>query len=152
MLFRSDLVWFYDLRADGWSLDDKRQPLLGDDKLGAVPASALGDGEHVKNNLPDVLRRWRTLHPLPLVEEAAVSAREAAPQYSAELSRARTEQSFCVPRADIEANGYDLSLNRYKTVVHEAVEHRAPADILAELEKLEAEIQRGMRELAGMVG
>ena len=148
----TDLVWFYDLRADGWSLDDKRQPLLGEDKLGAVPASALGDGEHAKNNLPDVLRRWRTLHPLPLVDEAAVSAREAAPRYSAELSRARTEQSFCVPRADIEANGYDLSLNRYKTVVHEAMEHRAPADILAELEKLEAEIQRGMRELAGMVG
>lgn len=145
-------MWFYDLLADGWSLDDKRQPLLGDDKLGPVPASRLSDAEHAKNNLPDVLRRWRTLHPLPLSDEPAMAAKEAAPQYSAELSRARTEQSFCVPRADIEANGYDLSLNRYKAVVHEAVAHRAPADILAELEKLEAEIQRGMRELAGMVG
>jgi type I restriction enzyme M protein len=56
-----------------------------------------------------------------------------------------------VLRAEIEGNGYDLSLNRYKAVVHEVVAHRAPAEILAELEKLEAEIQRGMRELAGMV-
>ena len=23
----TDHVWFYDVRADGWSLDDKRQPL-----------------------------------------------------------------------------------------------------------------------------
>jgi type I restriction enzyme M protein len=30
-------VWFYDMRADGWSLDDKRQPLLADNaKLTAV--------------------------------------------------------------------------------------------------------------------
>ena len=56
-----------------------------------------------------------------------------------------------MPRADIEANGYDLSLNRYKEVVHEVVQHRPPGEILAELERLEAEIQRGMRELAGMV-
>jgi type I restriction enzyme M protein len=38
----------------------------------------------------------------------------------------RTAQSFCVPKADIAAQGYDLSLNRYKEVVHEEVEHRAP--------------------------
>jgi hypothetical protein len=40
--------------------------------------------------------------------------------------RPRTAQSFCVPKADIAAQGYDLSLNRYKEVVHKAVEHRAP--------------------------
>jgi type I restriction enzyme M protein len=36
----TDQVWFYDVRADGWSLDDKRQPLLPDDKLGPTPAAA----------------------------------------------------------------------------------------------------------------
>src|SRR6185312_8271991 len=35
----TDHVWFYDMQADGWSLDDKRQPLLSDDKLGATPSS-----------------------------------------------------------------------------------------------------------------
>jgi type I restriction enzyme M protein len=146
----TDHVWFYDLQADGWSLDDKRQPLLDADALGCRPARKLSEAEHTKNNLPDVLQRWRTLHPLPVGEGAGVA--EPAARFSAELSRPRTAQSFCVPRADIEANGYDLSLNRYKEVVHEVVAHRAPADILAELERLETEIQRGMRELAGMVG
>ncbi len=128
----TDDVWFYDLQADGWSLDDKRAPLLSAELLGSTPERALTDAEHAKNNLPDVLARW-------------------AQRSGSERERPRTAQSFCVPRAEIEGNGYDLSLNRYKAVVHEVVAHRAPSEILAELEKLEAEIQRGMRELAGMV-
>jgi len=102
-------------------------------KLGAVPRTALGADEHGKNNLPDVLARW-------------------AERNGAERERPRTAQSFCVPKADIAAQGYDLSLNRYKEVVHEAVEHRPPKEILADLAKLEEEIQRGMKELEGMLG
>jgi type I restriction enzyme M protein len=52
-----------------------------------------------------------------------------------------------VPKADIAAEGYDLSINRYKEVVHEEVAHRPPGEILASLGKLEAAIQRGMKEL-----
>jgi type I restriction enzyme M protein len=126
-------VWFYDVTADGWSLDDKRTPLLPDDKLGPVPGTTLGADEHAKNNLPDVLARW-------------------AERAGSERDRPRTEQSFCVPKADIAAQGYDLSLNRYKEVVHEEIEHRPPKEILAELAKLEEEIQRGMKELEGMLG
>jgi type I restriction enzyme M protein len=63
----------------------------------------------------------------------------------------RTAQSFCVPKADIAAQGYDLSLNRYKEVVHEEVEHKPPLEILAELSRLETEIQKGMKELEGML-
>lgn len=29
----TDFVWFYDVDADGWSLDDKRTPLLSEEKL-----------------------------------------------------------------------------------------------------------------------
>jgi type I restriction enzyme M protein len=54
----TDHVWFYDVETDGWSLDDKRTPLLPDEKLGPVPAAALTTEEHAKNNLPDVLARW----------------------------------------------------------------------------------------------
>ncbi len=56
-----------------------------------------------------------------------------------------------MPKADIAAQGYDLSLNRYKEVVHEEVEHRPPKEILADLAKLEEEIQQGMKELEGML-
>ena len=129
----TDNVWFYDVVADGRSLDDKRTPLLSDDKLGPTPRTMLTDDEHVKNNLPDVLARW-------------------AQRDHSEHERARTDQSFCVPKADIAAQGYDLSLNRYKEVVHEEVEHRAPQEILANLAKLEEKIQQGMKELEGMLG
>ena len=55
----TDHVWFYDCDADGWSLDDKRTPLLSEEKLGAVPKTALNADEHAKNNLPDILARWQ---------------------------------------------------------------------------------------------
>ena len=126
----TDFVWFYDVAADGWSLDDRRTPLLSEDKLGPVPRTALVEDEHTKNNLPDVLTRW-------------------AQRAGAERERPRTAQSFCVPKDDIVAQGYHLSLNRYKEVVHEEIEHRPPKEILAELATLEREIQRGMKELEG---
>jgi len=128
----TDHVWFYDMQADGWSLDDKRQPLLPEDKLGVAPPYNLSTEEHTKNNLPDVLSRWQQ-------------------RGNAERIHARTEQSFCVPKADIAAQGYDLSINRYQEVVHEVVEHLPPQEILAKLNALEAEIQAGMKALAGML-
>jgi type I restriction enzyme M protein len=129
----TDHVWFYDVRADGWSLDDKRQPLLTDDKLGPAPEVALTEDEAAKNDLADLVNRW--------------AARNAA-----ERERPRTAQSFCVPKTDIAAAGYDLSLNRYKEVEHEEVVHESPAAILAELRRIEADIVDGMKRLEEMVG
>ena len=155
----TDFVWFYDVKADGLSLDDKRSPLLSDDKQGAVPVTPLTDEEHSKNNLPDVLRRWRSLASAPLrqAQGIALSQRSKSSSLSEvegtvnEADRHRTAQSFCVPKADIVAQGYDLSLNRYKEVVHEEVDHRAPKDIIADLAKLEIEIQQEMKELEGLL-
>jgi len=128
----TDHVWFYDMQADGWSLDDKRQPLLDEDKLGPQPAQTLSEAEHTKNNLPDALTRWTE-------------------RDSTERERPRTAQSFCVPKADIAAQGYDLSINRYKEVVHAEVKHEHPLEILAKLRQLEDEIQAGMSELEEML-
>ncbi len=69
----------------------------------------------------------------------------------AERERPRTAQSFCVPREEILAEGYDLSLDRYKEVVFEEIEHRPPQEILADLAKLEEEIQQGMKEPEGVL-
>lgn len=126
----TDNVWFYDVQSDGYSLDDRRTPLLTEDKLGVL-AIVSGD-EHANNNLPDVLHRWYL-------------------RDSHEISRPRTEQSFCVPKADIVAQGYDLSLNRYKEIIHEEVEHRSPAAILDDLDRLEKEIVDGMAQLRDML-
>jgi len=128
----TDKVWYYDMQADGWSLDDKRNPLLEEGLLGPAPARALSEDEHTKNNLPDLLARW-------------------AERSGAECDNPRTAQSFCVSREDIVAAGYDLSINRYKEVVHEEVEHAAPADIIRELRALEDEIARGLTALEEML-
>jgi type I restriction enzyme M protein len=128
----TDQVWFYDCEADGWSLDDKRTPLLSEDKVGPVPKTALSAKEHDKNNLPDILARWQQ-------------------RDGKERKRPRTAQSFCVPKAAIAAQGYDLSLNRYKEAVHEEAQHRSPKAIIAELARLEEEIQEGLSELREMI-
>jgi type I restriction enzyme M protein len=124
----TDYVWFYDVDADGMSLDDKRTELLPPEKLGPVPNVPLTADEHTKNNLPDILTRW-------------------ADRDQPERNNPRTAQSFCVPRADIAAQGYDLSLNRYKEVVHEEEEYRTPNEILADINRLEDDIQITMCEL-----
>ena len=125
----TDFVWLHDMTADGWSLDDKRNPLLPLEKLGPAPKVALAEGEHDKNNLPDCLaRRWRQ-------------------RKDAERERERTAQSFCVPKAEIAEQGYDLSLNRYKELIHEEVEHRPPLETLAELRAIEQEILQGIEAL-----
>ena len=121
----TDQVWFYDVRADGFSLDDKRDALMDEAMLGVYPSQALSAAEHEKNNLPDVLSRW---------EERT----------GTERSNPRTAQSFCVPKDEITANGYDLSPNRYKEVEHEAVEVRAPREIIDELAQLEKEISSSL--------
>jgi type I restriction enzyme M protein len=118
----TDNVWFYDMQADGLSLDDKRTPLA---------AKNGGDGHDV-NNLPDILARWQNI--------------------DAEAERARTDQSFLVPKAEIADNGYDLSINRYKEIVYEEVEYDPPAQILGELRVLEEEISTGLAELEELLG
>ena len=109
----TDNVWFYDMQADGYSLDDKRTP------------------QPEKSDLADILSRWQ--------------------KRDAEGERARTDQSFLVPKAEIADNDYDLSINRYKEVEYEAVEHDPPKMILERLEELEKEITNGRKELEGLL-
>jgi type I restriction enzyme M protein len=78
----TDSVWFYKMEADGYSLDDKRNALLPDEKLGAL--AKLDESELVKNNLPDIIARWQ--------------------DQAAESERLRTAQSFLVPKSEIATN------------------------------------------------
>ena len=108
----TDKVWFYDMQADGFSLDDKRS-------------------EVAENDIPDLIDRFHNL--------------------AAEEGRERTEQSFFVPKQEIVENGYDLSINKYKKVEYVPVEYPPTSQILAELNELEEEIAKGLKELEGML-
>lgn len=113
----TDKVWFYEMQADGYSLDDKR--------------NELDVSKHENNNIPDIIARFKNL--------------------DVEIDRKATEQSFLVDKTDIAANGYDLSINRYKEVVYEQVEYEALSKILADLEVLEQDILKGMNALKEML-
>ena len=123
----TDQVWFYDMQADGYSLDDKRTPLGGPRN----PVFSKNRVSHEDNNIPDILARWQNR--------------------AAEKGRKRTDQSFFVPRKEIADNDYDLSINRYKEIVYEEIAYDPPLVILDELARLEAEIQQGMAELREML-
>lgn len=109
----TDKVWFYDMKADGYSLDDKRSPIEA-------------------NDIPDILARFHNLE--------------------AEQDRKPTEQSFLVDKSAIAANGYDLSINRYKEVVYEKVVYDPPAVIMTRLDELSIDIASKMEELRGLIG
>ena len=108
----TDKVWFYDMRADGFSLDDKRTPVQ-------------------ENDIPDIIARFHDLQN--------------------EESRQRTEQSFFVPKAEIEENGYDLSINKYKKTEYKPVEYPSTQEIMADMHELEMQITQGLAELEEML-
>lgn len=120
---KTDQVFFYNVEADGFSLDDKRTPA-------SEERTPLGPVEG--NDLPDAVERWN--------------------RRSAKKDVDRTSKCFLVPAEEIRAQKYDLSFNRYKEVVYEEAEYESPKKILRKLRRLEAEIAKDLDELEGMLG
>mgnify|MGYP000507072873 FL=1 len=123
----TERVWFYDLQADGYSLDDKRTPLKG----------AGGD------DLPDAIAKWKQYRELI---EANASDKKIEKAFGD-----KTQKAFVVNAADIASNKYDLSINRYKEVVYEEEEFEDPKAILKRLMALEEEIMRDLKGLEGIL-
>ncbi len=76
----TDHVWFYDVEADGWSLDDKRTPLLPEDKLGPAPRTPLTRTSTPRTTCPTCARS---------LGAAGWQREERAPAHRAELLRAQ---------------------------------------------------------------
>nr|WP_294897175.1 class I SAM-dependent DNA methyltransferase [uncultured Pedobacter sp.] len=108
----TDQVWFYDMKADGLSLDDKRQ-------------------EIAENDIADIIARWNNR--------------------ANETERLRTEQSFTVPLKEIQDNNYDLSINRYKEVIHEEKTYQKPEVLITKIAELDKERSLLMKELQDLL-
>ncbi len=104
----TDKVWFYDMLADGYSLDDKRTPVT-------------------ESDIPDIIARFGNL--------------------AAEEARERTEKSFMVTKQEIVDNGYDLSINKYKQVIHEVITYPPTSELLAAIRRLDEEVSIKLSEL-----
>lgn len=129
---QTDNVWFYDLQADGFALDDKRTQLKTTEK------DKDGQGN---NDLPHAIAQWKKYQAI---------ASDVTRQTSDEFSD-KTQKAFIVPKADIADNKYDLSINRYKEVVYEEETYEAPKVILKKLKALENDILNDLNELEGML-
>jgi type I restriction enzyme M protein len=123
----TERVWFYDLQADGYSLDDKRNELKGEGS----------------NDLPDAIAKWKQYR--ALVEENA-SAKEITKAFGD-----KTQKAFVIDAKDIIDNKFDLSINRYKEVVYQEEQYDDPKKILKKLKVLESEILADLDELEGML-
>jgi type I restriction enzyme M protein len=121
---RTDEVWFYDVQADGYSLDDKRTP------------------QPDKNDLPDLVKQWKARNP-----------KKKKGDLSSEASAKgdRSAKHFFVPVADIRENKYDLSLNRYKVTEHKETTYEPPKTILQRMNVLGQEVLKDMAELEGIL-
>jgi type I restriction enzyme M protein len=108
----TDKVWFYDMQADGYTLDDKR-------------------AETKDNDIQDIVARYHNLN--------------------AESDRKRTDKSFLVPFVDIQANDWDLSINRYKEVVYDEVTYAQPSVIIQDIKNLQEENKQQLLILEEML-
>ncbi|MXV38243.1 N-6 DNA methylase [Flavobacteriaceae bacterium Ap0902] len=159
----TDYVWFYDMLADGKSLDDKRN-LLVEEKV--FDDFSFGDGFeqadadtkrdlHDKFNLPQILDHYKylksdyfgkmhqpsgeVLHVKDVPDN--LGFKEYLDETVTHDFSDRTSQSFLVPYQEIEGNDWDLSINRYKEIVYEEIEYDEPKVIIERIKKLDE--QRG---------
>jgi len=120
----TESVWFYDLQADGYSLDDKRSEIKD-------------------NDLPDAIAQWKQYR--KLVEANATQKKID------KVFGDKTKKAFVVDAKEISGNKFDLSINRYKEVVYEEEQYEPPKKILKRMKALEQEILKEMNELEGML-
>lgn len=123
----TERVWFYDLQADGYSLDDKRTPLKGEGS----------------NDLPDAIAKWKRYREMV---EANAPAKDISKAFGD-----KAEKAFVVDAQEIVSNRFDLSINRYKEVVYVEEKYEDPKVILKNLKALEREIMADLDELEGML-
>lgn len=116
----TDRVWFYDVKNDGFTLDDKRN-------------------EIEQNDLPDLIAQYKAY------QQAVINNQPL------DAWQDKTQPAFVVDVADIIANKYDLSINRYKKVVYAEQQYEDPKVILGKLVALENEILEDLKALEQML-
>lgn len=137
-------VWFYDMQADGYTLDDKRNKIADSD-------------------LPDIVHRYKNRlyhesHDLGIdmiAAEPEIDFNEKTNQGNREnrinQGSDRRGKYFMVPKKEIVENNYDLNLSTYKEEVYEEVVYEKPEVIFEKIESLETEIQKGLGELKALM-
>ncbi len=165
----TDNVWFYDMKADGKSLDDKRSLLVDEDLFttfsfgNALETMDLEAKQklHEKFNLPQIIDHYRyyksdffkKMHNNKgeLLQVNDVPENLGFNVFMGETLthnyNDRTSQSFLVPFKEIKENDWDLSINSYKEIVYEEVVYDAPQIIIDRIMDNEKERSKLMSNL-----
>ncbi|MBI3867055.1 MAG: SAM-dependent DNA methyltransferase [Verrucomicrobia bacterium] len=106
-----------------WFYKVERDGYSLDDKRTKLPED--------QSDLPDLVQHWA--------------------ERDAKNKSDRSARHFFVPVKEIRDNKYDLSVNRYREVAHEEIDHIPPTELVADLKQLEQEIESGLDELEGML-
>lgn len=119
----TDKVWFYNMKQDGKSLDDKRNHLVSPEILDTLkfPEGISEDEKnelHKQFNIPDILERF--------------------PNRSND-NNDRTKQSFLVPRKEIEKRQWNLSISTYKENIYKEIEYENPKALIQKIKDLDKE-------------
>ncbi|HKP04750.1 MAG TPA: class I SAM-dependent DNA methyltransferase [Chthoniobacterales bacterium] len=167
---KTDEVWFYEVAADGFSLNARRSPQPEQNDLwDMVLKFSLRQDAHAPQPRPVFLNdsawdEWRS------IDAATRAKRLAQPVIRTETRTSSDGESFEVslfkglqtldgsePKEwtatakQIASNDYNLTSGRYKVFAESSATHRAPAEIIRELQSLEGKIQSGLESLLAMV-
>ncbi|PVD51927.1 DNA methyltransferase [Terrimonas sp.] len=129
-------VWFYDMQADGYTLDDKRNKIA-------------------ESDLPDIVQRYKNRLNQDFQDDGMnkinANKKSGKSSNSENPDSDRRQKYFMVPKKEIVENNYDLNLSTYKEEVYEEVAYEKPDVIFRRLESIEADIQKGLAELKEFV-
>jgi type I restriction enzyme M protein len=176
----TDRIWFYDMAHDGFSLDDKRQPVA-------------------ENDIPDILECWHHRHDAEFQAERQARLEELQTQVvplkverlrlQGEINRLTFEsvtapdsdpkgfpkplgsladleariaplqaqidqlsRQFWVTRKQVKANNYDLSASRYCQVEPDEAYYEKPQVTMERLLELERVMAEEVQELKELLG
>ncbi|KZS40049.1 N-6 DNA methylase [Aquimarina aggregata] len=129
----TDNVWFYDMKADGLSLDDKRNLLVTEEALEQCFTEPENIQEEVKGkcDIPNILLDWEEVHETK----------------NHKKFQNRKSQSFIVPKTEIKENDYDLSINRYKEIEYEEIQYEKPEILIEVIKQLDIERKNSLLNL-----
>ncbi|MCA9994252.1 MAG: SAM-dependent DNA methyltransferase [Anaerolineales bacterium] len=165
---QTETVWFYEVAADGESLNAKRTPEpenndLWDMRLKfklrhGLPAPAFVRLDEATwqawQKLDEETRAERYLQPRFVDDETETEEGEAVAL--ARLDDFATEtldeaKDWAATPEEVAENDHNLAAGRYKPFRLDAVDHDPPAQIIADLQAIEIRIQDGLDKLLAMV-
>ena len=167
---KTDEVWFYEVAADGFSLNARRTPQPEQNDLwDMVLKFSLRQNARAPHPPPTFLSKsqwdeWKS------VDAAMRATRVTQPIIETETVWSKDGEKFELPlfkdlqaldgsepkewtatAEQIASNDYNLTSGRYKVFAESTALHRAPAEIIRELQGLEDKIQSGLVDLLAMV-